>query len=67
MQALIALCKSLINDFDLDYRWDQFKGWLTRDDKKIQRRIVFACCIFFISAVILLTTTCSGGPQIHPQ
>ncbi|MEM6552614.1 MAG: hypothetical protein AAF750_10875 [Planctomycetota bacterium] len=66
MQALLALCQNLIDRFDLDTRWEQIKEWLTREDRKVHRRVALACSLIFLSLVILLATTCDGGPQVHP-
>ncbi|MEM6392784.1 MAG: hypothetical protein AAF797_08445 [Planctomycetota bacterium] len=66
MQVILAVCRSLADRFDLADRWELSKDWLTREDRRIHRRVTLAAGIFFLALLIALVTTCSGGPQIYP-
>lgn len=66
MQFLAALWAIVFGGLDLDEAWQQFKRWLTDEDRKTQRLISIAGSLIFLSLVILLLTNCDGGPQVQP-
>ena len=66
MRLFTLIWDALDARFDLDTRWAELRGWLSREDCKTQRRIALATSLIFLSLVILLASTCDGGPQIQP-
>ena len=66
MRLFVLLWDSLNTLVDLDTRRSDFRGWLTREDAKAQRRITLSASLNFLSVVILMATTCDSGLLIQP-